>query len=187
MIDDWCFEWSPLAADDRDEITREIQACPHKKSRLNPFTGRQVCDDCGHVMHEKWGAERGTDAPHPVEGVKRKGEGLRPCPFCGGRASYREGIKTGYVMCLGCEVMGPNIAEVEAVSAWNRRAPKAVSVSVEDIAQTIAETLGLKPTEADPHCPAWTNESVLMGALGKSDWLRCAHAILALLEPSHAG
>lgn len=46
---------------------------------------------------------------------------LKPCPFCGGRAAWKQGIYTGYVMCLKCEVMGPNIIRDEAITAWNRR------------------------------------------------------------------
>jgi len=46
---------------------------------------------------------------------------LKPCPFCGGRAEFKQGHYTGYVMCLKCEVMGPNIVEAEAIAAWNSR------------------------------------------------------------------
>jgi len=50
-------------------------------------------------------------------------EELRACPFCGGRAELKEGIHTQYVMCLSCEVMGPNLrSKSELVEAWNRRA-----------------------------------------------------------------
>lgn len=48
---------------------------------------------------------------------------LDPCPFCGGRAEFKAGVYTGYVMCLKCEVMGPNINQAEAEAAWNRRSP----------------------------------------------------------------
>lgn len=47
---------------------------------------------------------------------------LLPCPFCGGRAEWKQGHFTGYVMCLKCETFGPNIAKNEAVAAWNTRA-----------------------------------------------------------------
>lgn len=50
---------------------------------------------------------------------------LEPCPFCAGRAEWRQGHYTGYVMCLSCEVMGPNIDKAEAIAAWNRRAARA--------------------------------------------------------------
>lgn len=46
---------------------------------------------------------------------------LKPCPFCGGRAEWKQGHYAGYVMCLSCEVMGPNIDKAEAIAAWNRR------------------------------------------------------------------
>jgi Lar family restriction alleviation protein len=49
---------------------------------------------------------------------------LKPCPFCGGRAEIQRGAYTQYVMCLKCEVMGPNLSSDEELSdAWNRRAP----------------------------------------------------------------
>lgn len=54
----------------------------------------------------------------PVEGVK-----LSKCPFCDGRAVWKQGYYTGYVMCLSCEAMGPNINRADAEAAWNRRAP----------------------------------------------------------------
>lgn len=48
---------------------------------------------------------------------------LLPCPFCGGRAEVKVGAFTSYVMCLKCEVMGPNLSSYsELVQAWNRRA-----------------------------------------------------------------
>lgn len=50
---------------------------------------------------------------------------VHPCPFCGGRAEYKQGFKTGYVMCLKCEAMGPNLTKGEAVTAWNTRSQSA--------------------------------------------------------------
>lgn len=43
------------------------------------------------------------------------------CPFCGGRSEFKTGHFVGYVMCLKCTVMGPNLSEAEAVGAWNSR------------------------------------------------------------------
>ncbi|UEP23148.1 Lar family restriction alleviation protein [Burkholderia ambifaria] len=59
----------------------------------------------------------GRDRSHNV--TERE---LKPCPFCGGRAAIQQGGFTKYVMCLKCEVMGPNLAsDVELIDAWNRR------------------------------------------------------------------
>lgn len=56
---------------------------------------------------------------------------LEPCPFCGGRAKIQRGAYTKYVMCLSCEVMGPNLADdSELIAAWNRRAPAEVPQEV---------------------------------------------------------
>lgn len=56
----------------------------------------------------------------------RKALELLPCPFCGGRAELKEGVHTQYVMCLSCEVMGPNLKDkAELIAAWNRRAREA--------------------------------------------------------------
>lgn len=44
---------------------------------------------------------------------------LKPCPFCAGRAEIHRGAYTKYVMCLKCEVMGPNLtARAEITFAW---------------------------------------------------------------------
>ena len=53
-------------------------------------------------------------------------EALKPCPFCGGKASVFEmaGLNTGH--CVQCESCGAGIAgfdtEDEAREAWNTRA-----------------------------------------------------------------
>jgi len=49
-------------------------------------------------------------------------EALKPCPFCGGRATVQHGVHTKYVMCAGCEVMGPHLnSTAELHAEWNRR------------------------------------------------------------------
>lgn len=56
---------------------------------------------------------------------------LLPCPFCGESAALKIGIHTQYVMCLGCETMGPNLAKpAECIDAWNRRLTAALSDQV---------------------------------------------------------
>jgi len=57
---------------------------------------------------------------------------LKPCPFCGGRAEYKAGHYSGYVICLKCEVMGPNLAPIAASMAWNDRADLADTGPVVD-------------------------------------------------------
>ncbi len=55
-------------------------------------------------------------------------EGLKPCPFCGGRAVIRE-VETRtyriggyYVMCGNCLTSGNNYkTKQKAADAWNRR------------------------------------------------------------------
>ncbi len=66
-----------------------------------------------------------------------------PCPFCGGRAEFKAGHYTGYVMCLKCEVMGPNLPEAEAVAAWNQRAtqPTASNAGERALLNQAAEAL----------------------------------------------
>lgn len=49
-------------------------------------------------------------------------DALKPCPFCGGRAEIQGGFHATYVMCLACEVMGPNLkSREELTAAWNTR------------------------------------------------------------------
>ena len=56
------------------------------------------------------------------ESAKREGAELLPCPFCGASAKINRGHYTKYVMCNGCEVMGPNLSsDEELIAAWNRR------------------------------------------------------------------
>jgi Lar family restriction alleviation protein len=57
---------------------------------------------------------------------------LKPCPFCGGKATlrsdfgYKEGCQTAWVRCT-CGADGPisdscaGETETEAIAAWNRR------------------------------------------------------------------
>jgi Lar family restriction alleviation protein len=65
---------------------------------------------------------------------------LLACPFCGGRASIREGIHTKYVMCHVCDVMGPNLSrDDELIDQWNRRSTPASSPTVEDYERAISD------------------------------------------------
>lgn len=75
---------------------------------------------------------------------------LKPCPFCGGRAAIQQGGFTKYVMCLKCEVMGPNLAsDVELIDAWNRRTtPDREAIIEECISVATGERL-----EDEPNCP----------------------------------
>ena len=62
-----------------------------------------------------------------------EGDGLLPCPFCGGEAELREGEECAYVQCLdvkahrGPFVDGDNNAAAEAVEMWNYRVPLPVA------------------------------------------------------------
>ena len=50
---------------------------------------------------------------------------LKPCPFCGGKASLirYHNIKGGYCYCTVCKTRKPNSLTIEeAIEAWNRRA-----------------------------------------------------------------
>lgn len=70
---------------------------------------------------------------------------IRPCPFCGERAEYKEGLATRYVMCLSCEVMGPCLPTgSECIAAWNRRHPAAIIPDPDNEAQqkAVATAIG---------------------------------------------
>ena len=62
---------------------------------------------------------------------------LKPCPFCGGEAEYREYRKTptessGIVMCKTCRSENGCIRlKKEAYDAWNKRADAWISVDNE--------------------------------------------------------
>ncbi|HDT0712196.1 TPA: Lar family restriction alleviation protein [Morganella morganii subsp. morganii] len=52
---------------------------------------------------------------------------MKPCPFCGGDASYlyKQSSTTWYVFCGECESSGAeSYSENDAIAAWNRRAPQ---------------------------------------------------------------
>lgn len=69
------------------------------------------------------------NTPVPTEAER---EMPLPCPFCGGRAEYKQGRFTGYMLCLSCEVMGPSINRAEAVATWNIRADLVTPSAGED-------------------------------------------------------
>lgn len=49
---------------------------------------------------------------------------LKPCPFCGGRASFALlcGTHSHWVVCVECKVAGANYGtEREAITHWNTR------------------------------------------------------------------
>ena len=54
------------------------------------------------------------------------GTELKPCPFCGGKASimrYHYIDNASYCYCTACKVKMPNsLTRKEAIEAWNRRA-----------------------------------------------------------------
>lgn len=59
--------------------------------------------------------------------MTEKTQKLKPCPFCGGDASYlyKQSSTTWYVFCGECESSGAeSYSETEAIAAWNRRAPQ---------------------------------------------------------------
>jgi len=59
-------------------------------------------------------------------------EALKPCPFCGNKASleygsllgdsYSEGWEVYSVSCLGCNGYIWDEKEADAIAAWNKRA-----------------------------------------------------------------
>lgn len=65
------------------------------------------------------------------------GEGLAPCPFCGGEAELKHGAPDGYFVWHKCgwkgfasEMFGYRCStEADAIAAWNRRSPSVASVT----------------------------------------------------------
>lgn len=63
------------------------------------------------------------------------GEGLAPCPFCGGEAELKHGAPDGYFVWHKCgwkgfasEMFGYRCStEADAIAAWNRRSPSVAS------------------------------------------------------------
>lgn len=50
---------------------------------------------------------------------------LKPCPFCGGRASFSTTTAAGYAFyvaeCLDCKALLSKLSKGELLTAWNRR------------------------------------------------------------------
>ena len=96
---------------------------------------------------------------------------LLPCPFCGGRAELKRGVKTKYVMCLKCETFGPNLDdEAELARHWNQRALSLESVREEAI---VTEAMLLATKDCTPiNCRAnmkWENERAAKEQLGEQN------------------
>ena len=56
-------------------------------------------------------------------------QGLKPCPFCGGKASLNDNSSCSYVHCEKCGATGESFnmskkyrSDEKAAEAWNRRA-----------------------------------------------------------------
>ena len=55
-------------------------------------------------------------------------QGLKPCPFCGGKASLNDNSSCSYVHCEKCGATGESFnmskkysSDEKAAEAWNRR------------------------------------------------------------------
>ena len=55
-------------------------------------------------------------------------QGLKPCPFCGGKASLNDNSSCSYVCCEKCGATGESFnmskkysSDEKATEAWNRR------------------------------------------------------------------
>lgn len=64
--------------------------------------------------------------------AEKMAEGLKPCPFCGGKAEVRvDDNGEFYVSCTECftlvgyccDTWGEYETEAEAINTWNRRTP----------------------------------------------------------------
>ena len=58
-----------------------------------------------------------------------KADKLKPCPFCGGKASLNDNSSCSYVCCEKCGATGESFnmskkysSDEKAAEAWNRRA-----------------------------------------------------------------
>lgn len=48
---------------------------------------------------------------------------LKPCPFCGGKASFYNDFGEMFIQCENCLSRGPLVyTPQKAIKAWNRRA-----------------------------------------------------------------
>ena len=103
-------------------------------------------------------------------------DGLKHCPFCGGKAEHSIG-KTGdgkpwhYVECVGCGAVGPtppyadhNIAVIECrTEAWNTRADR-----IEELEGMLVWAMEyVADYSSDPHLVEWAN--VLLAELKGQD------------------
>ena len=116
----------------------KVPSCPrcgnNRQVWVNQITGKMTCHRAGcHTELEPPTAvisgPKGPTELRPTYGVNMKIPELKPCPFCGGRASMvRGGHVTGHprwykAYCTGCQNRTwEHPRKKNAVAAWNTRA-----------------------------------------------------------------
>ena len=81
--------------------------------------------DIPHMPHDEL-EENGINIPKDECGVEMN-DGLKPCPFCGGKAkTYMRQFKLFSTCCCDTKCIGHNLyimfrSEKESIESWNRR------------------------------------------------------------------
>lgn len=99
-------------------MSEEMEACP-KCSAVS--YGNIFCNTCLENYQNKFGK---SEMATMIMEMNNKRNEIKPCPFCGGKASIQTSIRFQYVSCQNpeCDSFGPNgLDEYEAIKLWNQR------------------------------------------------------------------
>ena len=94
-----------------------------EKTRLGDLLDGGDVEDSKNAMPSTFSTTPDTELALEVEPMDEMRKALKPCPFCGGEADYRNfGSDGQMIVCSDCESgTGFKNTEAEVISSWNHR------------------------------------------------------------------